>query len=75
MHIGSGSFTCNMCGQQIDGVSIISLAAGYGSKHDGKCRTVELCGDCYDKLSSIINIMTKGNRKGISQYGNNKHGS
>lgn len=75
MHINSSTFLCDMCGQQIEGASTIALNAGYGSRHDGKCRTVELCGECYDKLSSIINIMTKRNEKGTNQYGNKRKNS
>lgn len=59
MHMNNGLLICDMCGQQMEGASTISLDAGYGSKHDGKHRTLELCGECYDKLSGIIHIMTK----------------
>ncbi len=59
MHMNNGLLICDMCGRQKDGVSTIELKAGYGSKHDGKHRTLELCGECYDKLSGIIHIMTK----------------
>lgn len=59
MHMNNGLLICDMCGRQTDGVSTIELKAGYGSKHDGKHKVLQLCGCCYDKLSSIIYTVSK----------------
>ncbi len=41
---------CERCGKDDWIASEITLKFNYGSKHDGKIFTLNLCGDCADRL-------------------------
>ena len=49
-------FICPVCGQRDYVPSMITLRANYGSIHDGDRVTIYICGSCFDKLVSIINV-------------------
>lgn len=50
-------FICPVCGHEDYVPSTITLQANYGSIHDGDIVTINLCGDCFDKLVSAINLI------------------
>ncbi len=41
---------CEICGAECLVTSIVTLDARYESIHDGSRLTIEVCGDCFDKL-------------------------
>ncbi len=51
-------FICPVCGEGNYSPSIITLQANYGSIHDGERVTIELCGGCFDKLLSAVNMFS-----------------
>lgn len=50
INISNGDFVCEVCGQSDLVPSTVTIQANYGSQHDGETVTVQLCGDCVDKL-------------------------
>lgn len=45
---------CEICGSRDDPFSEVRLTFGYGSINDGERVTLNVCGDCIDKLYDII---------------------
>lgn len=51
-------FICPICGDKDYVSSTITLQANYGSIHDGERVTIRLCGECFDKLLSAVNVLS-----------------
>lgn len=51
-------FICPVCGEHDYTPSTITLQANYGSIHDGERVTIKLCGGCFDKLLSAVNVFS-----------------
>lgn len=47
-------FTCPMCGKEKYCVSTATFRCGYGSIYDGDVVHVKLCGECIDKMISMV---------------------
>lgn len=56
MIISNGDFIhgCECCGNDALVASEITLKFNYGSKYDGEVLTLNICGDCADKIYSLI---------------------
>ncbi len=52
--VRNGGFYCDICDQHDLAPSTITLAANYGSTHDGERVTLMVCGDCMDWLFDSI---------------------
>lgn len=52
MIISNGDFIhgCEWCGKDALVASEITLKFNYGSKYDGEMLTLNICGDCADKI-------------------------
>lgn len=47
-------FYCDICGEEDLIPSRIIIECNYGSIYDGECLTLEVCGDCIDKIYNNI---------------------
>lgn len=56
------SFCCDICGKEDLIPSRIIIERNYGSIYDGEKLTLEICGDCADRIySSILKTHTEDN--------------
>ena len=51
---------CKMCGKEELALSVIELSCGYGSLNDGENIRLNICGECADKVYSLIKNQYKG---------------
>lgn len=61
---------CEYCGKDDLVASQVILKFNYGSKYDGKVLTLNICGDCVDKVFEHIIDKKRGNKYEVQ---NNKH--
>ena len=54
MSVQNTGFICEICGQPDIVASKIILQANYGSANDGERVTLDVCGNCIDKLFAVI---------------------
>lgn len=54
MKVQNTDFICKFCGQSDMIASKVILEANYGSANDGECITLDVCGNCIDKLFEVI---------------------
>lgn len=45
---------CEMCGKNDLLLSELRLTCNYGSKYDGERMTIDICGNCADKIYNLI---------------------
>lgn len=55
---------CELCSKQEIALSVLRLCCGYGSLNDSEDITLNICGDCADRIYAIIQ-----NQKGIKKVG------
>ena len=63
----NGNFICEICGKPDMVASRIRLEANYGSVNDGTRLTLNVCGDCIDKI--ISKIMNGRKAKAVGHNG------
>lgn len=54
MSVQNTDFICGICGQPDIVASKVILEANYGSANDGERVTLDVCGNCIDKLFAVI---------------------
>lgn len=45
---------CELCGKRDMSLSLLRLMCGYGSLNDGEDITLNICGECADRIYQII---------------------
>ena len=45
---------CELCGKAELSLSVLRLTCGYGSLNDGEDITLNICGDCADRIFEYI---------------------
>lgn len=56
--------SCELCGKAELSLSELHLICGYGSLNDGEDITLNICGDCADRIFGII-LKEKERKQGV----------
>ncbi len=53
---------CGLCGNKGLALSELILKVGYGSNYDGETLTVDICGNCADKVYVALSNENRGGK-------------
>jgi len=59
---------CEICGRDTLVFSKVKLTCNYGSENDGETVSVSICGECADKIYSILRKGKMTNEKESKKY-------